>query len=150
MRTSAPHIRELIAAGVAAVFPQTVSLAADRIVYEAYPLKTGGGIIDWAKIPGATVCRWMQTEDADVIAWAKRTTAGQHKSALLLYGDEEPCLIGDFQKMIGNLDALIWAAAGPRLVFGIDFIGDSPGVTSDIIEFNGVDLLLGQIIPWEL
>jgi hypothetical protein len=85
----------------------------------------------------------MTADDAEAVNWARQTTAGRHSCALLLYSSDEPCLSGDFEKIISNLDTLIWTAPGSRFIFGLDMDESEPCVSSDIIEFDGIDRLFG-------
>ena len=142
MQVDAAHVRDLISTGIVIPSSQELSAALAKRL-SGFPLKRTGGIIDWNQILGVMVLDWMLHDDAQTLAWARLTTAGSHKLAVLLYNGDEPCIVGDFADVMRNLDTLIWTAPGARILFGADGEVDTPQVSDDVIEFNGVDLLFG-------
>jgi hypothetical protein len=85
----------------------------------------------------------MEVDDAEFLRWAESTTVGKHTKAILFYNSGEPSLMGNVDDIMRNLDLLVWTAAGPRLVFGADVVAGTPQLSTDAIEFNGVDRLFG-------
>jgi hypothetical protein len=139
-----PWVRELIEAGTLSVLPTSVSQEIERVLMTAFPTKAWGSGIDWAQIPGNVTCNWMELKNEEVLDWAMATTAGTHSRGVMFYNSDEPCLYGDFAEVVGNLDALVAGAPGPRLIFGADRVAEErPIISRDVIEYNGVDKLFG-------
>ena len=138
------HIRDLIDKGIVTPLPPAVSHTIEQILVENFPLKEAGGLIDWDRFANSISCEWMALDDTEAVRWAHLTTAGKHSKAVLFYNSDEPCLLGNFDDVIRNLDSLIWSAPGPRIVIGVDLVTDVPQLSKDVIEFNGIDKLLGR------
>ena len=143
----AEHIREMILDGTVQMLPATVSMQAEEFLKRRFPLhtKTSTWIIDWDVTPFLSL-QWSDATDDEAVAWAAKTSASCSTFGLLLFNSDQPCLLGEFSFMIRHFDELVWAAAGNRLLFGVER-GDDERVVFDkgVIEFNGKGELRGSL-----
>lgn len=138
------HIEVLITRGVIVPVAQAVSKTLAGIVSSEFPLKLSHGLVDWSRVRHATSLNWMASDDDETVKWARTTTAAAHPQAILLYSADEPCVMGDFEYIIRELDVLIWSAPGPRVLFGAATSEGHPRISHDLLEFNGIDKLYGM------
>jgi len=145
----AEHIRKMLDANLIECLSAATSKAAkqhlERILH--FPLEATTSIVDWTRTP-SKMLDWMAASDDETAVWAATTIAGKCKFGLLLFYSWEPCLIGPFDFMIRNFDTLVWGAAGPRILFGVerDALGNVE-FTRGIIEYNGLGELFATIEP---
>ena len=143
----AEHIRHMILEGTVERASATVSAKAEDHLKRCFPLntKTTTWVVDWDAIPSTSI-EWSEVPDDAVLGWARKTLAGGCMFGLLLINSDQPCLVGEFDVMIRHLDEMVWAAAGNRLMFGVERDPDG-GVKfgAGVIEFNGKDTLRGSI-----
>lgn len=142
----APHIQELIEAGVVSVADPSISKRANEHLETSIPLLGYGTIVDWSRLKSTTLL-WMTVPDEKVVAWARSAANGMHDQALLLFSPYQPCLIGTLENVVANLDTLVWGAAGPRIVFGIELNTENGEIrfSDSIIEFDGSETLFAVV-----
>jgi hypothetical protein len=96
MQVEKEHVRELIDGGIVTPLPVACALEIETLLSDSYSIKGWGSVIDWSELPNTTELLWMQVDDDAAVAWARSTTAGQHRLAVLFYNGYEPCLVGEF------------------------------------------------------
>lgn len=141
----AEHIRAFINENKVERLDSSISVEAERHLEQSFPLRSWSTIIDWDKVPSATL-EWNKVSDEEAVNWAMSTTIGQCEFGLLLYDREQPCLIGPLDFMVRHLDELVWKAAGCRILFGVD--RDERRVLTfgkGAIEFNGKGELFATV-----
>jgi hypothetical protein len=141
----ADNIRELIARGLVIELGVEVSSQAEEYLTQHFPIRPCSSIVDWDKVPHVRL-QWMAASDTEAMTWARSTLAGKCSHGLLLYAVNQRCLIGSIEETIRHLQELVWAAPGPRILFGVNLDTERHVVfTPGIIEFNGIETLLGSV-----
>lgn len=139
------HIQEFIRLGKVEMCELPISQAAHRYLKDEFALRNSNTIVDWGKVIGA-VLRWNSVSDEQIYTWASNSIAGECDHGLLLFAENQPCLVGPFQFMIRNFDELVWKAPGNRILFGVNKDESGKvGFTKGIIEFDGKDNLYATI-----
>jgi hypothetical protein len=142
-----PHIQQFVRAGKVDLLDINIAKAADEFLDRYFPMQpiSTTTIIDWKSLP-STMLPWNNVSDDEAYQWAKSTIAGQSTHGLLLFAADQPCIIGEFEFMIKNLDELVWKAPGPRVLYGV-YRSDNCTVrfTRGIIEFNGKGELFATV-----
>lgn len=141
----AEHIVEFVQSGSLEVLDASVSRQLEIWLERNFPLRDWSTIIDWDRIASTTL-QWNQVTDEEAVSWAKATAIGRSTYGVLLYDSDQPCVVGQLDFMIRNLDSLVWKAPGCRILFGAQTndVGEWE-FGNGVIEFNGKGELFATI-----
>jgi hypothetical protein len=133
----AEHIAEFVHSGSLEVLDVSVSRQLEVWLQQNLPLRDWSTIVDWDRV-SSTMLQWNQVSDEDAVTWATTTSIRRSPYGVLLFDPDQPCVVGQLDFMIRNLDSLVWKAPGCRILFGAqkNDVGEWE-FANGVIEFNG-------------